>query len=942
MKIGEWILHGKPLTRTYGYIRRGVHPLVQISASELLSSETYTEKKKRKKKEDLPTLDRVCQLPNVSTRALQRSEALLHPFPGHSNPKRAIFLAVESLSLVACLSGHAQMDVGHTWPLLTGTISVSRVWALSKPSVSFGAPEEDMMSCVHVELTKTWASPFTWAIHARAPHSSLPSMGGQPGACKLSSALAAKAYGAAGQAASTLHAMAILQVYQAKALKQLHEGSSDSEVMQELRSATDLTKVTERPWSAPLSGVSPLPLPGCPTAGTSTTVPLIPLARQLGAWLALPSPSHWLIRTVRLGYAIQFARRPPKFRGIHFTSVQSDTDASVLRAEIAVLLAKDAIEPVPPAEMKAGFYSPYFIVPKKSGGLRPILDLRELNWSLHRLPFKMLTPKRILSCVRHQDWFAAIDLKDAYFHVSILSRHRPFLRFAFEGRAYQYKVLPFGLSLSPRVFTKLAEGSTVESGHPHPQLSRRLANNSSLSRSVVSATGTWCFGTSATWGFGSTGRRASSPLCRASLFSAQDSGPSHIVPEAPGAYGSRSRCNATRLAPYEAASALATRPNPEMGMAPQYLPGRRYPGVPLSLQPVVRPCLPTGGSALRTGVQACSGQHRCLYDGLGCRLQRASSFGLLDRTSTALACQLPRVASSVSRRFLPLLRHKHVLVCTDNTATVAYINHQGGSPANLESIRRGSGRPVLLPGILPLPALLLPDRGSPRQGRADTRLALGAPQVCLSPSEPPCTDPVQDQGGRGAGSAGCALLAHPNLVCRPHASRDSPSLENSPEAGPSFSEDGHELAPASRPVEPPRVAPGRDAADLTGLPQAVVDTITQARAPSTRQAYARKWGLFVDWCSSRREDPQRCSIGVVLTFLQEGLGRRLSPSTLKVYVAAIAAHHDAVDGSPPGPAGSSIRATRVIRAKIPVIKDSAPVQSLDLTSPFPPSGNEGY
>ncbi|KAL0187925.1 hypothetical protein M9458_015024, partial [Cirrhinus mrigala] len=30
------------------------------------------------------------------------------------------------------------------------------------------------------------------------------------------------------------------------------------------------------------------------------------------------------------------------------------------------------------------------------------------------------------------------------------------------------------------------------------------------------------------------------------------------------------------------------------------------------------------------------------------------------------------------RRFLPMLRHKHVLVHTDNTATVAYINHQGG------------------------------------------------------------------------------------------------------------------------------------------------------------------------------------------------------------------------------------------------------------------------
>ncbi len=83
--------------------------------------------------------------------------------------------------------------------------------------------------------------------------------------------------------------------------------------------------------------------PRCPTPGTSV-VPLVPLARCLGAWLALPSPSRWLIRTIRLGYAIQFVRRPPKFRDIHFTSVRS-SDAPVLRKEIDILLAKDAIEP---------------------------------------------------------------------------------------------------------------------------------------------------------------------------------------------------------------------------------------------------------------------------------------------------------------------------------------------------------------------------------------------------------------------------------------------------------------------------------------------------------------------------------------------------------------------------------------------------------------------
>ncbi len=69
-------------------------------------------------------------------------------------------------------------------------------------------------------------------------------------ACKLTAALAAKAYSAAGQAASALHAMAILQVHQAKALKQVHEGSTDQGLMQELRTATDFalraTKVTAR------------------------------------------------------------------------------------------------------------------------------------------------------------------------------------------------------------------------------------------------------------------------------------------------------------------------------------------------------------------------------------------------------------------------------------------------------------------------------------------------------------------------------------------------------------------------------------------------------------------------------------------------------------------------------------------------------------------------
>ncbi len=239
--------------------------------------------------------------------------------------------------------------------------------------------------------------------------------------------------------------------------------------------------------------------------------------------------------------------------------------------------------------------------------------------------------------------------------------------------------------------------------------------------------------------------------------------------------------------------------------------------------------------------------------------------------------------------------------CGPRALTTAHVPRRMATPsrddpADLESIRGSSGRPVCLPRVLPLPAVLLPDRGPPRHRRTGTQLALGRTQVCVSPSEPTCTDTVQAQGGRGAGPAGCAPLAHPDLVSQTHFPRDSTSLAHSSEEGPPFSGARHHMAPASRSMEPPCVAPGRDAADLSGLPPAVVETIIQARAPSTRQTYALKWSLFATWCSSRREDPRRCTIGVVLSFLQERLERRLSPSTLKVYVAAIAAHHDAVDG----------------------------------------------
>ncbi len=210
-----------------------------------------------------------------------------------------------------------------------------------------------------------------------------------------------------------------------------------------------------------------------------------------------------------------------------------------------------------------------------------------------------------------------------------------------------------------------------------------------------------------------------------------------------------------------------------------------------------------------------------------------------------------------------------------------------GGSADLGTVRSCSGRPVCISRNHPLPGVLLPNRGNARHGCTGTQLAPGPAQICVPPSEPTSTDTVQDQGGRGAGLVSGSILAQQDLVPGTHAHRDSPSLANSSEEGSAFSETGHPMAPASRPVETPRMVPGWDAEVLGDLPQEVALTIASARAPSTRRAYTLKWNLFVEWCSSHQEDPWRCSIIAVLSFLQQGLERRLSPSTLKVYVTAI-------------------------------------------------------
>lgn len=76
---------------------------------------------------------------------------------------------------------------------------------------------------------------------------------------------------------------------------------------------------------------------------------------------------------------------------------------------------------------------------------------------------------------------------------------------------------------------------------------------------------------------------------------------------------------------------------------------------------------------------------------------------------------------------------------------------------------------------------------------------------------------------------------------------------------------GHPLASTSRSVKPSCVVPRWNVEGLGDVPQVVVDTVSSARAPSTRRAYTLEWDLFVEWFSSHRNYPWRCLIRAVLS-----------------------------------------------------------------------------
>lgn len=187
--------------------------------------------------------------------------------------------------------------------------------------------------------------------------------------------------------------------------------------------------------------VLPTPQPVTSLAGRT--------ALHVPAWEKITS-NQWTLQAIK-GYKLDFKDQPQQSHKPQ--TVETRQQSKLISEEVQKLLEKGAIQEV--TEDEEGFYSRLFLVPKKDGQMRPVINLRPLNQFLVHNHFKMEGMHVVRDLLLKNDWMTRIDLKDAYFTIPINPIHWKYLRFKWLARTYQFTCLPFGLASAPRVFTKI-------------------------------------------------------------------------------------------------------------------------------------------------------------------------------------------------------------------------------------------------------------------------------------------------------------------------------------------------------------------------------------------------------------------------------------------------------------------------------------------------------
>ena len=171
--------------------------------------------------------------------------------------------------------------------------------------------------------------------------------------------------------------------------------------------------------------------------------------RFIDTWRIITSDPE--ILSIVSGYKIPLRYKPVQ-HSLPITS-SNQANAHLIDVEVETLLTKGAITQVSPS--KEGFFSCLFLVPKKGGSFRLVIDLSFLNKFVESLHFQMENISCLKTVLHRGDYMTTLDLKDAYLSVPIHRDSQKFLQFLWRNKCYAFQGLCFGWNTGPRVFTKL-------------------------------------------------------------------------------------------------------------------------------------------------------------------------------------------------------------------------------------------------------------------------------------------------------------------------------------------------------------------------------------------------------------------------------------------------------------------------------------------------------
>ncbi len=244
---------------------------------------------------------------------------------------------------------------------------------------------------------------------------------------------------------------------------------------------------------------------------------------------------------------------------------------------------------------------------------------------------------------------------------------------------------------------------------------------------------------------------------------------------------------------------------------------------------------------------------------------------------------------------------------------------------DLGSVWQSGGGPLCFSRVIPVPALVLPEFPDDSWHRCVRPPMAECQSVRVSANKADSGSTMQSEGER------CPSPSHSPIL----------ALPDSDQAGLTVPASGQDLASSTGALEVVGMAHTGPRAVIDGLPAEVQETIASARAPATRKLYSSKWGVFESWCLTRAIDPVNCPVGPVLEFFQERLTAGAAATTLRVYVAAIAARRE-LDEIPLGRHRMVSAFMRGVRRLRPVRPTAVPSWDLSVvleglvTAPFEP------